>query len=101
MEIPAPEGADAFIAFVGDRAKLAGLKLCRELRLKGLKVEMDDMARNIKGQFKYDDRLSVRNTIIIGEDELAEGKVSIKDMESGQQTQVDMDKVFDRLKGDR
>ncbi len=101
VEIPAPEGADAFIAFVGDRAKLAGLKLCRELRLKGLKVEMDDMARNIKGQFKYADRLSVRNTIIIGEDELAEGKVSIKDMESGQQTQVDMDKVFDRLKGDR
>lgn len=101
VEIPAPEGADAFIAFVGDRAKLAGLKLCRELRLKGLKVEMDDMARNIKGQFKYADRLSVRNTIIIGEDELAEGKVSIKDMESGQQTQVNMDKVFDRLKGDR
>ena len=41
---------------------------------------MDTLARNIKGQFKYADRLGAQYTVVIGDNELAEGTVSIKEM---------------------
>ncbi len=93
IEIPKPEGADAFIAFVGDEAKKKALSLTGELRRKGLKIAMDPMGRNMKGQFKYADRLSARYTIVIGDDEIAKGVVSVKEMESGEQKEVAFDQV--------
>ena len=93
IEIPKPEGADAFIAFVGDEAKKKALSLTGELRRKGLKIAMDPMGRNMKGQFKYADRLSARYTIVIGDDEIAKGVVSVKEMESGEQKEVACDQV--------
>ena len=44
--------------------------LQRELRAKGLIAEMDTLARNIKGQFKYANRLNAKYTVVIGENEL-------------------------------
>ena len=58
--IPEPESIDAFIAFMGDRGKNYGMKLMRELRLAGVKTEMDVLARNLKGQLKYADRLGAK-----------------------------------------
>ena len=97
FEIPAPSGADAFIVFVGDRAKKVAMKLMRELRLKGLHVEMDDMARNVKGQFKYADRLGARNTVVIGDDEIDKKMVTIKDMSTSQQRVVSIDDLDKEL----
>ena len=93
IEIPKPEGADAFIAFVGDEAKKKALSLTGELRRKGLKIAMDPMGRNMKGQFKYADRLNARYTIVIGDEEIAKGVVSVKEMESGEQKEVAFDQV--------
>ena len=93
IEIPKPEGADAFIAFVGDEAKKKALALTGELRRKGFKIAMDPMGRNMKGQFKYADRLSARYTIVIGDDEIAKGVVSVKEMESGEQKEVAFDEI--------
>ena len=101
VEIPKPMGADAFIAFMGEAPKAAALKLMRGLRQEGLHVEMDCMARNIKGQFKYADRLGVRNTIIIGENELALGKVTIKDMETSKQKQIPFGEIITELKKEK
>jgi histidyl-tRNA synthetase len=89
-EIPAPASADAFIACLGDAAAEAGLKLLRQLRGAGLHVEMDVAGRNLKGQFKYADRLNSRYTLVIGDDELKENKFSLKDMVSGEQRKLDM-----------
>ena len=61
---------EVFIAVMGERAKSFGLKLCREMRQKGIVAEMDTLARNIKGQFKYADRLNARYTLVIGDNEL-------------------------------
>ena len=64
FDFPGSEDVDAFIVFVGDEAKAVGLKLMRNLRRRGLKIEMDDLSRNVKGQFKYADRLKARYTIV-------------------------------------
>ena len=97
VEIPQPEPLKAFIAVMGDDAKAFGLKLLRELRQKGVKAEMDTLARNIKGQFKYADRRGAKYTVVIGDTELAEGAVSIKEMATSQQRQVKLDDLLEEL----
>ena len=98
-EIPFPEEnrVDVFIAVMGDAAKAYGLKLCRKLRSQGLVAEMDTLARNIKGQFKYADRLNAKYTVVIGENELAEGAVTLKNMEKSEQKQVKFEDLYEEL----
>jgi histidyl-tRNA synthetase len=88
IAIPPPPGADAYIAFLGEAAKAEGLALLRRLRAAGLRAEMDGPAQSLKGQMKRADRLGARYTILIGEDELAENAVLLKDMLSGEQRRV-------------
>ena len=97
VEIPEPEPVKAFIAVMGDDAKAFGLKLLRDLHKKGVKAEMDTLARNIKGQFKYADRLGAQYTVVIGDNELAEGVVAIKEMAKSEQRQVKLDDLLEEL----
>lgn len=94
---PEENKVDVFIAVMGDAAKAFGLKLCRELRLKGVVAEMDTLARNIKGQFKYADRLGARYTLVIGEDELAKGVVSLKDMAKSEQREIKIEDIYKEI----
>jgi len=93
-EFPEEDGLDVFIAVMGDQAKAYGQKLCREFRQKGLSVQMDTLARNIKGQFKYADRLNAKYTVVIGDNEIAEGVVSLKNMAKSEQTQVKFEDLY-------
>ena len=97
VEIPEPAGTDVFIAFMGDKAKAFALKLMHDLRLKGVAVQMDVMGRNFKNQFKFANRAGAAKTVIIGESELESGMLQIKDMESGEQTEVAIDNIIDEL----
>lgn len=100
IEIPNEEGADILVAFMGDVAKNEALKLVRELRHRGINAEIDALGRNLKGQFKYADRLNVKNTIVIGENELNEGKVAIKKMASSEQVTINynIDEIIAEIK---
>ena len=97
-QIPEPAGADVFIAVMGDEAKAAGLRLMREMRAEGIKVQMDVMGRNIKNQFKYANRINAAKTIVIGADEIERNSFAIKDMETGSQTEVPMEKIIEEIK---
>ncbi len=97
VEIPEPAGTDVFIAFMGDKAKAFALKLMHDLRLKGVAVQMDVMGRNFKNQFKFANRAGAAKTVIIGESELESGMLQIKDMESGEQTEIAIDNIIDEL----
>ena len=97
VEIPKPAGTEVFIAFMGEEPQKFALKLMHELRLKGVAVQMDVCGRNFKNQFKLANRVSAAKTVIIGENELAEGKLQIKDMESGEQREVPIDSIIEEL----
>jgi histidyl-tRNA synthetase len=98
-EIPEPENLDVFIAVMGERAKLFGLKLMRDLRNQGVKAEMDSIGRNIKGQFKYADRLAAKYTIVIGDNELDQNMVSVKNMATSEQKQVPLQDILKEIIG--
>ena len=94
---PEDQGVEVFIAVMGERAKAFGLKLCREMRQKGIVAEMDTLARNIKGQFKYADRHNARYTLVIGDNELDKGVVSLKDMAASSQREVAIEDIYKEI----
>lgn len=99
IEIPEPKTCDVFIASLGDSAKAYSLKLSKELRDAGYKVLTDVCGRGLKAQFKYADRSGADYTIVIGDDEIAKGVVSLRDMNKSSQEEIAMDKLLERLKG--
>ncbi|MDO5490826.1 MAG: histidine--tRNA ligase [Bacillota bacterium] len=98
FEIPEEPGTEVFIAYMGDAAKKAALKLMSDLRCAGVAVQMDVMGRNLKNQFKHANRINAKKTVVIGENELQTGKLTIRDMTSGEQTEVSLDSIVDKLK---
>jgi len=99
IEIPEPENLEVFIAVMGERAKTFGLKLLRDLRRQGIIAEMDCLGRNIKGQFKYADRLGAKYTIVIGDNELDQNMVSVKNMKTSEQRQVPLPDILEEIAG--
>lgn len=97
IEIPKPEGVDVFIAIMGENAKAYGLNLLRKLRQKGLKAEVDLLARNFKGQFKYSDRLNSKYTIVIGDDEIEKGLLTLKNMKTSEQKSLPIETIIEEL----
>ncbi len=87
-KIPDEPETDLFIAFTGKEAKLYAQRLAHEMRKSGLRVFTDAAERNLKGQFKYSDRLRSRYTAVIGDDELNEGLITVRDMGSSEQRKL-------------
>jgi histidyl-tRNA synthetase len=98
IEIPKPEGVDLFIAYVGEEAKLFTFALANKLRFNGLKVERDNMDRSLKAQMKYANKLNAKFAIVIGEEEMKENKVKLKDMRVGSEVEISIDEIEQRIK---
>jgi histidyl-tRNA synthetase len=73
--------------------------LVKSLREKGLRVAEDFSTGPLKSRMKRADRLGARFVIILGDDELESGVVTVKDMESAAQEKVAWDAVGERLGG--
>lgn len=93
----APELYDAFAVTMGDEARLEGVRLVRELREAGLKADLDHAARSMKAQFKYANKLGVRRVLVLAGDELAKGVVKLRDMQTGEETEVPRGEIVARL----
>jgi histidyl-tRNA synthetase len=78
---------DYYVLTVGDVAETAA-RVARELRARGHVVERDLNDRSFGDQLEYADSIGAETTVIVGERDLAEGELTVKDMESGDQTTV-------------
>ena len=87
-----------FIITLGDEARVAAASLLHDLRANNIFVDMDYTARSLKAQMRQANDSGARFCIIIGEDELAKGLVSLKDMVSGEQQEVKQDDLVEELK---
>ncbi len=79
---------DVFVVTLGNEARVEGLKLVRELRLAGLKADLDHAARSMKAQFKYANKLGVSQVIVLAGDELEKGIVKLRDMNNSSETEI-------------
>lgn len=79
---------DIAVSFIGDKARLYALGLVHELRKQGVAAIIDTLNRNLKGQMKYANKLKAGYSVVIGDDEIEHGVVTLKDMKSGEQKQI-------------
>lgn len=87
-----------FLAHLGELSKKRSLKLFEELRKKGLRITEALSRDNIKAQLKIADKLGVDFVLILGQKESLENNIIIKDMKSGVQETVSMNKVVAEVK---
>lgn len=93
IEIPKPVYNDLYIGSIGENAHLNAFKYVNLLREKGLKCECDHMAKSVKAQMKYANKIDSRFTIILGDDELASCKAKMKRMSDGEQFEIDLNNL--------
>ena len=90
--------ADVMITLWNEDAAGESLKLAGELRAKGLRVLVYPEADKLGKQFKYADSLSITYVCVLGETELAENKVSVKNLKTGEQESVLREEISKKLK---
>ena len=88
---------DAFIVALGDEAKEPAFRLLTELRRAGLKASMDYAGRSMKAQMKQANKAHARFALILGEDEIKESCVQLKDMAKSEQQKVSFDNIMEKL----
>ena len=88
---------DAFVVALGEEAQGAAFKLLTKLRQAGLKAGMDYAGRSMKAQMKQANKANARFALIIGEDEVKEACVQLKDMEKSEQEKVSFDNIIEKL----
>lgn len=91
-------GLDAMIIPTEESMLKEGLKIARKLRNKELEVDVDLMGRSLSKALSYADSREARYTIIVGPDDISEGRVTLKDMKTGDQERVFREAVPQRLK---
>ena len=98
---PVPElvHPDVYVAVTGPEVAPQAFCLVQSLRDAGLIVEADRQGRSLKSQFKLADKYGVAAVVVMGPDELGQGQVTVRDMESHEETKVALDEVGGFLAG--
>jgi histidyl-tRNA synthetase len=87
IEAAAPQLADGYIAPLGEGLNAAALGLARELRRQGLWIELGEGSFRLKKSFDAADK-TARHIVILGENELQSGILTVKNFSTGIQTKV-------------
>ncbi len=98
ISVASPPGLQALIAFMGDRAREEAIKLAARLRRAGISAVTAAGEKSLKAQLRQANALNVRYTLIIGEEELKAGSVTLRDMSGARQETVSLTGLVNRLK---
>ena len=91
VELPVEKSIDAYIMYVSDSEKEYAINLCQYLRMNGYSVEMENMNRSLKAQFKQADRLNSKYLIILNDKDLERDVINIKDNKTKEENEVGID----------
>ncbi|MEE0856053.1 MAG: histidine--tRNA ligase [Ruminococcus sp.] len=92
--IPNNNQTSLYIATMGDAAKVKAFELLRGVRECGLAAETDVVGRGLRAQMKYADKIGAKYSLVLGDNELEQNCASVKNMETGEQTTLALDKSF-------
>ena len=79
---------ELYILSLGKEENKKALQISEGLRQNGIIVEKDIFERSFKAQMKYADKINAKNLLVIGENELNEGKAKIKNMQTGEEKEI-------------
>ncbi|MBE9453105.1 histidine--tRNA ligase [Staphylococcus epidermidis] len=98
ISLDVSEEFDLFVVTMGEDADRYAVKLINDLRRNGIKVDKDYLNRKIKGQMKQADRLNAKYTVVIGDQELENNEIGVKNMISGESENVQLDELVNYFK---
>ena len=90
-KFPTPPRCELYLASMGERAAQRCFAIATQLRDGGVSVECDTVGRSLKAQMKYADKIGARYVIVVGDNELESGLARLKDMESGESSEIALD----------
>lgn len=93
-ETPAPLCCELFIAPMGKAASIKAGALASKLRAEGIYADSDTMGRSVKAQMRYADKIGAVYTMVIGDNELENGKASVKEMATGTVSEISLGDSF-------
>ncbi len=91
-------GTKVMFTNFGTAEASASMKMIKALRQNNISAEIYPESSKMKKQMSYANDLAIPFVAIIGESELADGKVTLKDMTAGTQESVDLDTLIERLR---
>jgi histidyl-tRNA synthetase len=97
VAVPLVSRPQVYIATMGEKARLEAIKLSGELHSRNIGAMINYGDRSLKAQLRQANNLAVSRAIIIGEDEVNKGIVVVRDMKTGEQTEIDPKELADRL----
>ncbi len=87
-----------FLVWVGDGARAWAFSTAHKLRRSGVSVEMEGEKKSLKSQMRRADKLRARHVVIVGDDELAKGTAIVRNMDSQEQADVQLERLEDELR---
>ena len=88
-----------YIISIGDRARLTTERLLYTLRMGGLMCDADYQNKGIKGQFKQADKMNARFTAILGDEELDNYVINLKNNETDEQVTIPLNDLYTHVLG--
>lgn len=90
-------GVDVLVAPISENVQGAAIEIAQELRKAGKSTLIDLLGRRLSKQLDYANKKQVSKVVIVGERELAEGSVTVRDMKTGDQVKVERKKLLDQI----
>lgn len=94
IEIEKPNSCDIYIASMGEAALSKAFELTQKVRSASLYAECDVVGRGLRAQMKYADKIGAKFSMVIGDNEIAENKAKLKNMQSGEQREISLSDDF-------
>ena len=89
------DGVDCYILTISENENDFALELANKLRMCGFKIDLDLLGKTMKSKFKEADRYKSKYVMIIGEDEVKTGEVTLRDNLTKEETKVNTDNIID------
>jgi len=89
---------ELFVAALGERAERKVFHWVNDLRVSGIRVEMEYATKGLKAQMKRADRLGAKKVLIVGDDELASGKGILRNLSTKEQKEIGLDDLVENIK---
>ncbi len=94
IEIPDTDNCTLYIAVMGEAAKMKAFSLLRQVRESGMTAETDVVGRGLRAQMKYADKIGAAFSMVLGDNEIENNRAKVKNMKSGEQTELALDETF-------
>ena len=78
---------------MGEKASLEAMKIVHDLRTNGISAQTDVAGRSLKAQMKFADKIGARYTMVLGDNEIEQGKANLKNMDNGEITETELESL--------